>query len=136
VYRVPQPKGQLDWNRVDWAGIKRELGRDDWDELLDSLSADQAWSKLRDRIHGLVDKYVPERRRTNHNKPPWLSRDILRAIRRKKRLWRQDKQGQNVQEYKNTEKSMKNMIRNAKRKFERDIAKGCGSDQANKKRFF
>jgi Reverse transcriptase (RNA-dependent DNA polymerase)/Endonuclease-reverse transcriptase len=133
---IPQPKGQSDWNKADWAGIKRELGRDDWDELLGGLSADQAWSKLRDRIHGLVDKYVPERRRRNHNKPPWLSRDILRAIRRKKRLWRQAKQGQNVQEYKNAEKSVKNLIRNAKRKFERDIAKGCGSDQANKKRFF
>jgi Reverse transcriptase (RNA-dependent DNA polymerase) len=28
------------------------------------------------------------------------------------------------------------MIRNAKRKFKCDIAKGCGSEQANKKRFF
>jgi hypothetical protein len=28
------------------------------------------------------------------------------------------------------------MIRNAKRNFERGIAKGCGSDQVNKKRFF
>jgi hypothetical protein len=86
---LPQPKDQPDWNKADWVGIKRELGRDDWDELLGGLSADQAWSKLRDRIHGLVKKGVPERRRRNHNKPPWLSRDILRAIQRKKRLWRQ-----------------------------------------------
>jgi hypothetical protein len=31
---------------------------------------------------------------------------------------------------------VKNLIRNAKRSFERGIAKGCGSDQANKKKFF
>jgi hypothetical protein len=31
---------------------------------------------------------------------------------------------------------VKKLIRNAKRKFERDIAKGWGSDQANKRRFF
>jgi hypothetical protein len=31
---------------------------------------------------------------------------------------------------------VRNKIRNAKRRFERDIAKGCGSEQSNKKRFF
>jgi hypothetical protein len=31
---------------------------------------------------------------------------------------------------------VKNLIRNVKQSFERGIAKGCGSDQANKKKFF
>jgi Reverse transcriptase (RNA-dependent DNA polymerase) len=87
-------------------------------------------------MHELVAKHVPDRRRRNHNRPPWLNRDILRAIRRKKRLWRAAKQGQQVDEYKAAEKQVKNMIRSAKRNFERGIAKGCGSHQANKKRFF
>jgi hypothetical protein len=76
------------------------------------------------------------RRRRNHNRPPWLNREILRAIRRKKKLWRAAKQGQRVDEYKAAEKEVRNRIRNAKRKFERDIARGCGSEQSNKKRFF
>jgi hypothetical protein len=54
----------------------------------------------------------------------------------RKQLWRRAKEGQNVDEYKAAKKSVKNMIRNAKRKFEHDIAKGCGSEQTNKKRFF
>jgi hypothetical protein len=41
-----------------------------------------------------------------------------------------------VEEYREAEKHVKNMIRNAKRKFERDIAKGCGSERVNKRRFF
>jgi hypothetical protein len=41
-----------------------------------------------------------------------------------------------VDEYKSAEKSVRNMIRNAKRSFERKIAKGCGSKRENKKRFF
>jgi hypothetical protein len=41
-----------------------------------------------------------------------------------------------AKEYHAAEKRVKNMIRNAKRKFERDIAKGCGSERANKRRFF
>lgn len=49
-----------------------------------------------------------------------MSWDILRALRRKKRLWR--KEGGTVsQKYKNAEKKVKNMIRNAKRNLEKRL---------------
>jgi hypothetical protein len=133
---APAYKDLPDWRRADWPSIKRELARDDWDERMRGATTEQAWTMLKTRVQGLIEKHVPPRRRRNHNRPPWLSRDILREIRRKKRLWRQAKDGQKVEEYKQAEKSVKNMIRNAKRKFERDIAKGCGSERENKKRFF
>jgi hypothetical protein len=60
----------------------------------------------------------------------------LRAIRRKKKLWRSAKQGQKQQEYREADKQVRNMIRNAKRKFERSIANGCGSEKTNKRRFY
>jgi hypothetical protein len=116
--------------------MRRAIARVNWDEKLGSKSAEQAWELLRSKVEELVEKHVPKRRRRNHNKPPWLSRDILRAIRRKKKLWSQAKQGQKCDEYKAAEKEVRNMIRNAKRRFEHDIAKGCGSEQTNKKRFF
>jgi hypothetical protein len=115
-------KALPDWNRADWTSIKRELRRDDWDGKLRGLNTEEAWDLLQRRLHGLIEKHVPARRRRNHNRPPWLSRDILRAIRHKNRLWRQAKQGQKAEEYRAAEKRVKNMISNAKRKFERDIA--------------
>jgi hypothetical protein len=116
--------------------MRKELRRADWQAELDGLSAGQAWDKLKEKVHHLISRHVPERRRRNHNKPPWLSREILRQIRKKKRKWRLAKQGQNVEEYKEEERKLRNMIRNAKRNFERKIARGCGSEQANKRRFF
>jgi Reverse transcriptase (RNA-dependent DNA polymerase)/Endonuclease-reverse transcriptase len=127
---------RADWRRADWQQMRDELHNVRWDELLRNCSADQAWCTFKKRVEDLVSKHVPARRRRNHDRPPWLSRDILRAIRKKKQLWRRAKEGQNVDQYKAAEKSVKNMIRNAKRKFELDIVKGCGSEQANKKRFF
>jgi hypothetical protein len=131
-----QARALPNWRKVDWDSMRRELARANWNELLAGLTADQAWHCLKGRIHGLVEKYVPARRRRNHNRPPWLTRDILRAIRRKKWLWKQAKVGQNIEDYKAAEKTVKNMIRNLKRRFEREIAKGSGSEQANKRRFF
>jgi Reverse transcriptase (RNA-dependent DNA polymerase) len=128
--------GLPDWRRADWAAMRQEMSSCNWNEKLHGQTAEQAWSTLKQHVQGLVAKHMPARRRRNHNLPPWLNRDILRAIRSKKRLWKAAKNGQQVEEYKMAEKQTKNMIRNAKRSFERGIAKGCGSDQANKKKFF
>jgi hypothetical protein len=111
--------------------MKRELSRDDWDEQLRRRSTEEAWSLLRNRLQCLVEKHVSARRLRNHNRLPWLTRDILRAIRRKKRLWRYAKQGQKADEYRDADKQVKKMIK----KFERDIAIGCGSEKSNKRRF-
>jgi hypothetical protein len=63
-----------------WSLMQRELARDNWNVLLAGMSADQAWLRLNGRIHRLVDKFVPERKPRNHNRAPWLNREILRAI--------------------------------------------------------
>jgi Reverse transcriptase (RNA-dependent DNA polymerase)/Endonuclease-reverse transcriptase len=133
---APSDRGLPDWRRAYWEAMRREMRACNWNERLYRQNAEQEWSTLKGHVHELISRHVPDRRRRNHNRPPWLTRDILRAIRRKKKLWRAAKSGQQVEEYKVAEKQAKNMIRNAKRSFERGIAKGCGSDQANKKRFF
>jgi Reverse transcriptase (RNA-dependent DNA polymerase)/Endonuclease-reverse transcriptase len=132
----PTDRGLPDWGRADWQGMQAELQQLNWDQILHGQSADQAWNTVKVRVEQLVSRHVPSRRRRNHDRPPWLTREILRAIRRKKKLWRRAKQGQNVAEYREAEKAVRNMIRSSKRRFERNIAKGCGSEKASKKRFF
>jgi hypothetical protein len=58
-----------------------------WDEAMRDCSTEQAWLLLKQRVETAVSRFVPQKRRRNHNKLPWLSRDILRTIRRKKKLW-------------------------------------------------
>jgi hypothetical protein len=83
--------------------------------------ADEAWNILKDRVDRLVEKHVPARRPRNNNRPAWLNQGILREIRRKKRLWKQCKGGV-TEEYREAEKKVKNMIRKAKRKFEKKLS--------------
>jgi hypothetical protein len=130
--RQPESQGLPDWHRVDWDGMRRDFERDRWPARLRGMSAEQAWTALKEQVHELVNKHVPERRRRNHNRQ---NREILRTIRKKKRLWRRAREGQGVAEYKEVEKKLRNMIRNAKRSFEKKIVKGTGSEQSNKRKF-
>jgi hypothetical protein len=59
------------------------------------------------------------RRRRNLNRPPWMNQEIVRAVRRKKSLWKRDKNKVDKTEYKEQEKKTRNMIRNAKKRLEK-----------------
>ncbi len=76
---------------------------------------------------------APVRRKKNSNRPAWMTQEILRAVRRKKRIWRAIRGGQITEEYKEAEKKVRNLIRNSKRGFEKKLAAGGGG---NKRPFF
>jgi hypothetical protein len=53
----------------------------------------------------------------------------MRAIRKKKRLWRTCRDRIPTDEYKEAEKKVRNLIRNAKRRFEKKLASGNGGQK-------
>ena len=122
------------WGKADWAAMEADLERENWQEL-DSLDAEVAWKKLKEKLNSMVEDHVPKKRRRNHDRPGWLNQEIVREIRRKKKQWRMAKQGIEVEKYKETEKKVRNLIRNAKRRFEKKLAQG-GEDGHSKRQFF
>ena len=73
---------------------------------------------MRDKLDQLVDQHVPSCT-FRPRKSEWMTGDILRELRKKRRLWKRAKYGQNKDEYLAAEKKVKNLIRNAKRNLEK-----------------
>jgi hypothetical protein len=46
----------------------------------------------------------------------------MAAVRKKKKLWKRAKEGHNMEEYKEADRNVKKMIRNAKRNFEKKLS--------------
>jgi hypothetical protein len=122
-----------DWRRADWDGMREELQDTSWSRDLARMTVEAAWQAFNDKVTNLVKKHVPERRRRNRNRPPWMSREILRAVRKKKKMWTRVRNSGVTAEYREQEKKVKNMIRTAKRKFEKKLAVG---NDGNKRPFF
>jgi hypothetical protein len=57
-----------------------------------------------------------------------MTKDIMAAVRRKKRLWKKAKNGANMDEYKEADITVKRMIRNAKRRFEKKLSTTQGGN--------
>ena len=77
-------------------------------------------------LKDLVSTLEPNKPRRNPNRPPWMTQHILREIRRRKRIWKDQKDSERYEEQ---SRLVKHMIRNAKRKLERRLAEGGGNNR-------
>jgi hypothetical protein len=120
------------WWKADWAAMREELEEADWSGL-EQQTASDAWATFRKKMDALVEKHVPLKPRGKPGRPPWMTRDILRLVRKKRRMWKKET-GHNVSpEYRETEKKVRNIIRNAKRNLEKKLA---NENNGNSKPFY
>ena len=132
IKNTGEKKVVKNWKKAKWENIKQGLRAQVWPMTTDRVTAEEAWTQLRRVIDGLVDENVPEsefkQRRTD-----WMTGDILREVRKKRRLWKKAKGGGSKEEYEAAAKKVKNLIRAAKRSMEKKLAH---DKNGNKKHFF
>jgi len=75
------------WAKADWVGLKRQLSRAGLTRQMEEAPVEEAWEILKNALLRSVEENVPKKPRRSKNKNPWMNRDILRALRRKKQLW-------------------------------------------------
>ncbi len=121
-----------DRRRANWEAMRSALCNINWKDSLDEKTTDNEWRELAGIVAKLVEKHVPQRRKRNKNKPAWMTREILRAVRKKKSMWKAVRNSRIMDEYKQVEKEVKNLIRNAKRKFEKKLASRGGQSYFKK----
>jgi len=115
-----------DWNRAVWDGMRQHLASIDWYITLRGMDTETAWQKIKSTLQSLTSDFVPVKQQRPPNKPIWMNREIARAMDKKRRLWRRRAP---AEEYQAAEKKVRNLIRNAKRNFEKKLAKSNGNSK-------
>ena len=117
-----------DWSRADMNKLKEQLQQIDWQNELNGLNVDESWIKFKNVVDDAQNACVPKKLRRANNRPIWMTRNLMRIIRKKRRLWKVYKSSKDYQEYlayKNVEKTVQKSVRRAKQKFERNLAKNA-----------
>eukprot|EP00094_Tigriopus_californicus_P013715 TCALIF_13272-PA protein Name:"Protein of unknown function" AED:0.33 eAED:0.35 QI:0/0/0/0.2/1/1/5/0/426 len=120
--------------RGNYSRFKKFVDSFDWISTLENRTADEAWNILKDALIFGMKLYIPQRLRHVNNRPPWLSPSLLRAVRKKNRLWKRKMAFptmENQRKFISHKIKVKNDIRLAKRTFEESLL-----DLENKKIFF
>ncbi len=117
-----------DWRKANWEAMRKEVGDIDWDSELQEKTTKSMWTTFKEHIQAATNRNVPWRTIHCRGRAVWMTREIMRAIRRKKRLWKKVKGKAMTGEYREADKKVRNLIRNAKRRFEKKLATGKGGN--------
>ncbi len=105
-----------------------------WGEILAGETVENAWQIFKGKLSETVERNVPKHGTSSLLKNPWMTREILRMVRKKRRKWKTVKTSANAEElreYRAIEKETAKKIRNPKRKFEKNLVNG--EDKNNRK---
>ena len=121
-----------DWGKADMDMLKDRLSKVNLSVIGEGLGAVAEWDRFKEILDEEVNKCVPMKRRRKGTKPWWMTRKVMRLIRKKRRLWRfyttdpRAKEDYNQFEaYKKVQKEVQTAVKNAKRNYERKLAKDC-----------
>ena len=122
------------WRRGDTEGLSEHLAQVDFGQLLQEKNVNDGWETFQATISEAIDRYIPLVARRKKGDPPWVTRDLKRLLRRKRRRWRRyvkDRSEVNYSDFKREEKECKKAVQAAKRKFERALAENKDKRQFN-----
>ena len=125
-----------DYAKADFAAIRSSISEIDWFDELTPLNAQESWDKFKVILEETVNKSIPLKPRRGSVRPMWMNQNIIRLIRKKRRLWnwyQTTREYAELVSFKNVQKLVNSTIRNAKRNLERKLAKNV---KKNPKAFY
>ena len=132
--RVVQKPRRL-YHKGNYTKIIEELDLVDWDEKFVNKSVQEAWDIFKDILKTLIEKYIPMSTPNDYN-DPWMNPALMRYWKKKYHAWMrytESKSYQRHQVYKRKADLFKKKARQAKRLYEKRLAKGV---RHNKRAFF
>ena len=114
------------YHRGNYDNIRAELDIN-WKEELIGKSVSECWNNIKTKIHCAENVHIPTaKQKGGRHKPAWLTRKVLRRIRRKESLWKKFCLSGEAEDYTNycrIRNQVKTESRKAKKAMERKIAK-------------
>ena len=113
---------RTNWTKADVPGLRKFLGEVNWQNRLAEKTVEETWETFRNVLDEAITKFVPSSTIRAANTPKWLTREIVKLVRKKKRAWKLAKTHgtlENMNHYKKLEKEVIVKIKNAKRGMEK-----------------
>ena len=76
-----------DWRKADMDKLREFLAEVNWEEEL-SGNTIHCWDKFKEKLQMAQDAAVPKKKRRVGSKPVWVTQNVMRKIRKKRRLWK------------------------------------------------
>ena len=109
-----------DYKKADFNSMREKLGAVDWQSYLSPHNTEDSWQLLKGKVNECIDECIPKKLRRNNTKPLWMQRNVMRVLRKKRRLWKKytdSKDYQSFLAFKLVQRTANGIVRKAKKNF-------------------
>ena len=122
--RQQKPRWIRKYGKADWAKISSELEtyKEHISNEAKKCNINSLWTKFKDKLISLLDKYIPKKKTTPIKKLPYITPEIEKLIRRRDRTYKKIKQNRNAFDRSTpTQIERENKLRNLRREIQRKM---------------
>ena len=128
---------RYDWNKGNYIEFRSYVSAQEWN-VLNNKSVEDCWIHIRDVIKKGIEMFIPVIKCSDkaRQKPPWMSPDIKKSVKKKYKLFKrylESNRSTPYHEYIRARNEVNNMIKKAKILHEKKIA---NESKANPKAFW
>jgi endonuclease/exonuclease/phosphatase family metal-dependent hydrolase len=85
-------KESFTYDRGNYDEMKTDLSNADWISEFQGKEVNENWIFFKDKITDSMKKHIPVRKIRSSNKPIWMTREALKAVKKKHRAWNKYRQ--------------------------------------------
>jgi len=130
VIESPEQK-QYDYNKGDYKGLLKKLGKENWENLLANKNVEEMWAIVLKLIIDGRDEYIPEKIKTKRKYPPWMKYKLRKLLKKRYHLWKKFTNEPDYTKhikYKKMRDTIRTEIKAAKKEFEEKLANNIKED--------
>ncbi|XP_060081381.1 uncharacterized protein LOC132560720 [Ylistrum balloti] len=130
---VTDNSARLNYYKGDYDIMGKEMNIN-WEEEFDGRNTLEMWDIFIDKLSILIDKHIPMSKSRNTKGTIPLSRETVKTIKRKHRLWErymQDRTTEKHRDYCKARNKVKRLIRKERKDKERQVAESAKSNSKN-----
>ena len=98
------------FNKADWSRLNELFEHIPWHCAFLSNDVNEVWSAWTDLFFTAVDECISKKRKKNYRRAPWISAEIIKLVRKKKRLYKKAKNSNNDESW-STYKKASNLLK-------------------------
>ena len=125
-----------DLAKADFNLLRCRLEQINWHKVLQDKSADESWATFKNIVLKVMKECIPMKLKKANSQPLWMNKNVLRCIRKKKRLWKHYTENGSLDKYFQYRKEANNvikMVESTKKEFEESLV--CNT-RGNQRKFF
>ena len=119
-----------DWGKADLDKLAAALAEINWESKLVGKTRVESWEYFKAEVDDATEKCVPKKLRRIGSRPLWMTKNVMRLVRKKRRIWRwyttskdSKRDYEEFQAFKRVQDEVRKAVKNAKKNFEKKLAK-------------